>query len=222
MDSIGQQGNLHRAVSLGLEVLRLHGEDFPHPSNRLAITVENTRVKMAVSRFSNEDILSLRPMHDRTKMAAMQILSTMHFYAFQTGSAYTGMFANRMVWLTLKHGLTKLGAAAVGPYGLKICSKNAKQGYRFGQLALCMVAKTRAKEMHAKVYSWMYGSIHHWTQPIRDSLEPLRLAQQIGMQNGEVEFAMMSAYFEGLHSLFTGVPLPKVAELLTDAVQHNS
>jgi hypothetical protein len=38
-----------------------------------------------------------------------------------------------------------------------------------------------------------YGCVHGWKKPIQETLEPLKYAYRVGMETGDIEFAMMNA-----------------------------
>lgn len=138
----------------------------------------------------------------------MQFLLMMLPYALEAGSPHANWIATRMVCMTLSHGLSK-GCAHGGfaSYARFVCASNARLGYNYGQLlaALIQVEKCGAKNMMPQVYVSIYSMSSMWTCPLRESLNPLQTAFEVAMENGDVEYALITAYFQSVFSLYVGM-----------------
>jgi hypothetical protein len=104
--------------------------------------------------------------------------------------------------------------------GWVLCDRDRKQGHRYGTLALSIIEKTGAKELVPRVHMFYYGFIHHWKYPITESLEPLRNAVRVGMEIGDVDYALMALHFVCAHSLHSGMPLSDVERSFTEGTQQ--
>jgi hypothetical protein len=52
--------------------------------------------------------------------------------------------------------------------------------------------KFKTKVWLGRVSAGYYGCVHGWKKPIQETLEPLRYAYRVGMETGDIEFAMMN------------------------------
>lgn len=67
-----------------------------------------------------------------------------------------------------------------------------KEGYRYGDLSMLIYERFQAKSWLARLFTAYYGSIHAWRRPISEALVPLQLAHRVGLETGDIEFAMIS------------------------------
>jgi hypothetical protein len=103
--------------------------------------------------------------------------------------------------------------AAISSYGLLLTTLfgRREEGYRFGQIALDLLNRFGSNAWMPRTYVIVYGPINTWVRPFRESLEPLRFAQQSALQSGDIEGSAISASLYFKVSLYTGMAL-KVAE----------
>lgn len=210
INAIGQNGSVLEALNFGIEVLQLIGEPLPPVPSNGVILAEKFKTMIAIRARSNEAILSIPPMTDENKMAVIHILDILIPYAFQSSPPYANLIGMKIVRLCLKHGLTKRGAVGFVTFAWFLSRVDRKSGYGIGQLALSLVANTRAREMIPRVHLSFYFLTSHWTRPIKESLAPLKDTSRIGMEIGDIEYSMYSSYFHCTHALYAGVNLPQV------------
>jgi hypothetical protein len=205
-----QSGQTQTAINIGIDVLQQLGEPMPQNAAKAAIVREVIMTKLALFARSNFDMMSLTPMENKNKLAAMHIMSILLPYAFQTRSFYNPLMATRMVRLCLKHGFHKSAVLGLVTFAWVICTFDRKEGHRLGSHALSMVKRLRAKEMIPRVFTSFYGLTNHWRRPVSESLEPLKHAANAAMETGDVECAMWALYLRCAHLLVCAVPLAQV------------
>jgi predicted ATPase len=215
--STGQEGKAAQATNIGLDVLRQLGETVPTQTEITDITAHLIETERVLRSRSNADILSLPYMDDEEKLATLRFLLMMIPYALEAASPYANWIATRVVRLTLSHGLSKGCAHGFASYARYICKSNARLGYNYGQLAALIVEKCGAKEMLPRVYVSIYSMTSFWTRPLRESINPLQAAFEISVENGDVEYALMAAYFRSTFSMYVGMNLVQVEQLLKEA-----
>jgi histidine kinase len=206
---------------VGIDVLRQLGEPLPSKATKFTIAVELVKVKMALRGKTNQDLLDLPPMRDQFKIASSDILNLIMYCSYQARSPYTALIAFRSVLLTLKYGLTEGSSVAFSLYGMMLCGLglDVKAGHRFGQLAISLAEDTHTKHMVPRVYFLVAAGINHWTQAAKESLEILEYAGKIGMEVGQVDFALLSLNCRSANSAFLGSSLHIAEELTLEALR---
>jgi len=202
------------AIETGLEVLAQLGERFPPRPNLLHVVVDLAATQIAITRYSAADLMSLPPMAEPHKIAAMRMI------AHITSSVYWGrpnllpLIVFRMVRLSLRYGNNAVSCFAYGSYGVIMCGVLGfmRKGAMYGRLALDLLEKLNAKEWKAQIYIPPYGLIFHWTEHVRGSLRPLQESFQIGLETGLIEFACVNTNIYCIHSFLCGRPLGRVEE----------
>jgi histidine kinase len=208
------ENRFHDAIETGLEVLAQLGERFPPRPNLLHVVSDLVATQIALSRYSSADLMSLPPMVQPQKIAAMRII------AHITSSVYWGrpnllpLIVFRMVRLSLRYGNNAVSCFAYGSYGVIMCGVLGfmRKGAMYGRLALDLLEKLNAKEWKAQIYITPYGLIFHWTEHVRGSLRPLQESFQIGLETGLIEFACVNTNIYCIHSFLCGRPLERVEE----------
>ncbi len=208
------ENRFHDAIETGLEVLAQLGEQFPARPNMAHVLADLVATQIALSRYSEADLMSLPEMADPRKIAAMRTI------AHITSSVYWGrpnllpLIVFRMVRLSLRYGNNAVSCFAYGSYGVIMCGVlgSMRKGAMYGRLALELLDKLNAKEWKAQIYIPPYGLIFHWTEHVRGSLGPLRDSFQIGLETGLIEFACVNTNIYCIHSFLCGRPLERVEE----------
>lgn len=222
IDSLGQRGRVEGATQVGMEVMKQLREPLPRNSKltNFAILLEIAKTRHALRGRDSTKLLNLPPMQDEDKIAAMYVLTNLVPYTFQASSNYIVVIGARLVRLCLKYGMHKCCAQGFVTFAFVICALDSHEGYRLGKLSLTIVERYRAKELLPRVYMNFYGLVHHWTRPLEESLVPLAHAYKIGMEIGEVEYALMCFCFYLGHWVDLGKPLADVEDMLNEALRR--
>jgi predicted ATPase len=215
------QENVHEATMIGIDVLKQLGEPIPLKATKFTIAVELGKVKMALRGKTNQDLLNLPPMRDKSKIVSSEILNLIFFSCYQSRGPHTALLCFRSVLLTLKYGLHEGSSVAFALYGAMLCGMGLdfKAGHRFGQLAISLAEDMHAKEMMPMVYFIVGAGINHWTQPFKESLEILDYAGNIGMEVGNVDFALLSMHCRSDNMACCGLPLCTVEEGIIETMR---
>jgi len=204
------------AIETAFAVLRLFGISFPESPTDTDIQQVLADTKSLWSDRSIEEFKDLPPMSNLEKMAALRILMSI------TGAAYIAMpqflpfIVCQQVKLSIQYGNAPGSAFSYSIYGTILCGilGDIEAGYQFGNLASHLLSKFNAKEITAKVVINTNGDIRHWKEPAQETIKPLFLAYQTGLETGDIEFASYCAYYGGLNSYFAGTNLIELAKEL--------
>jgi len=204
----------HESIEAGLEALAQLGERFPPRPNSLHALADLTATQIALSRYSPTDLMSLPPMVDPRKIAAMRIIAHITSPVLLGRPNLLPLIVFRMVRLSLRYGNNALSCFAYGSYGVITCGVlgSMRRGARYGRLALDLLEKLNAKEWKAQIRIPPYCLTFHWTEHVRNSLRPLQESFQIGLETGQIDSACISTNVYCIHSFLCGRPLGRVEE----------
>jgi predicted ATPase len=215
---LGATDQMGEAISRGLKVLGELGEPIaPHASAR-RVSSEVDKMQRLTRGKTDESLLRLPLMTDPDKLAAMKMLNLIFLSAMMTRPLLAATVSLSMMRLTLKHGLSAMSSTAFVTYGMLLCGLpvDFDQGYRFGQLSLTLLERFKMKEWLPRVYAGVYGVINLHKQPVWLTLEPLKTGFTIGLEFGDIEYAMLNANLYCFNLINAGRSLPFIESELTN------
>jgi predicted ATPase len=220
INALGQHESVHEATRVGMDVLQQLGEFLPRRTSTVALIGEIIKTKVALRKRTNESILTLPPMEKENKIAAMNIMSILLPYAFQSSSRQAVVIGARLSRFCLRHGMHTGFALGLATFAMVLCRSQKKEGYRLGILALDLVRQNNSTQIIPRMYFYFYGLVHHWSRPLRKSLDPLSHAVKVGGEIGDIEYAMIALRFKCLHAFHCGEPLHVVESMAVEAAQQ--
>ncbi|MGB7439886.1 MAG: AAA family ATPase, partial [Coleofasciculaceae cyanobacterium] len=160
-----------------------------------------------------EELYKLPEMLETDKLAAMQILMNISAPAFIARPDLLPRIVWTMVNLCIENGNSQLSPFAYAFYGLLLCGGGEiESGYRFGKLALRLLNKFDTRAIKTKVLNLFNGLILHWKEPASKAIKYLKETVEIGLANGDVEFACYAAIHYCSNFLLTGNSLEIVQQ----------
>ena len=155
-----------------------------------------------------EALADLPEMTEPTQIAALQILIAIVSAAVIVSPDLLVPIAFKMVNICLHFGNSKRAAYAYGFHGWMLCGSLGKieTGYQFGKLAVQLVEKFNAKEIHCKVHQQFNTFVRHRKEPL-ENLKELVKAVQVGIEVGDIEYACYSAQIYCILQFFLGQDL---------------
>jgi len=209
----------HLAVSTGIEVLEQLGETFPKKNCMGMLKSEMRKVERLLRGKSNAQIMRMEMIKTEEKMSALQILNILLMNVAVAKPCFTPFVQLKMIEITMKHGVSALASVAFASYGM-LCTAVGKfdESYRYGQLSLDLLKKFRSKEYLPRVFAAVYGCITAWQRPIRETIKPLKKAQEIGSQTGDIEFSCLNASLLSSAVFFSDSTLLDVSHLIENII----
>jgi len=206
------QHKLQEAVKTGLYALKLVGENYPQKPNKLQILLAFWETKMTLLGRETDTLIHLREMTDPYKLAAMRILISMSSAAFVTAPELVPLLAFKGLTLSVRHGNSPASIFIYNSYGAILCGVigNIKLGYTFGNLALQLSNKLNAKLFESRTELMFNLLIRHWKKSIQETLNPLAIGFQRGLETGDFSSAGSCAIFYSNYSYFAGIKLFKL------------
>ena len=219
ISSVGQHGDVEEAMKVGFQVMRALGAPLPRKASKWAIAKDLVLTKWMLRGMTIDDLLSMPAMTNENKIWCSEVLKSILISAVLSESRFTPIIALRIVQLCIRHGHHRVSALGFALYGMILCvagREGTKEPARMAQVALAVLEASGANEMLPRVYCFVYSSIHHWTRPLRETLEPLKLASRVGLEMGDVEYSMICAHRYCFHCFFLGHALGPLEECFND------
>jgi predicted ATPase len=107
--SLGSRNEMGFALDESMEVFKGLGERFPRNPRMIHIVAGMIHCNRMLRGKSNEYILSLPPMRDWKKLAAMRLMTVVGLFAFYSRTNLLPLLAFRLVNLTLRYGISDIG-----------------------------------------------------------------------------------------------------------------
>ncbi|OQW94101.1 MAG: hypothetical protein BWK79_07645 [Beggiatoa sp. IS2] len=199
MDIEAAQLHTSQALQLGVEII-----------NRLGIPLANTPpLDLPIEYF-----LDLPQMTNLYARAALPILSKCVPAAYQVNLNLLLQIVYTMVHLSITHGNDPHSAFGYVMYGLVLSNSpdTLEKAYQFGKLGLQVLDKYQMPILECRVKHIFNSHIRFTKDPLRETLEPMQAAAQIGLATGDFEFTTYISNVRGQHLLCSGKSLPEVAD----------
>ncbi|CAB9497285.1 expressed unknown protein [Seminavis robusta] len=215
----GVQDQQHLAVETGIKVLSELDETFPVKNCMTMLRSEMRKVRGLLRGKSNAQIMRMEMVKDEGKLAALQILNIMFMNAAISRPKFAPFIQLKAIQITMMYGLSNLSSFAFASYGM-LCTAIGRfdEANRYGQLALDLLQKFQAKEYAPRVFAAVYGCIIPWQRPIRETIEPLKRAAEIGSSTGDMEFAVLNFAIYAGTTFYTDSKLPVVSNRIGDVI----
>ncbi|KYF80781.1 protein kinase [Sorangium cellulosum] len=153
-------------------------------------------------------LAQLPSMTDERMQAAIRIMSSVIAAVYLARPALVPAIAFTMVDICTRHGNSPLAAFAYLIYGVVQCFMNrTDDAFALGKLAIDLTRQFGAVELESKIHSTVHVLIYHWKRHLRETLEPMRHAAQVGMDTGDIEYALHGSIHHSLHSFLVGEEL---------------
>ncbi|HCV31487.1 MAG TPA: serine/threonine protein kinase [Microcoleaceae bacterium UBA9251] len=177
------QSQMLKAVETGVEVL-----------NSLGVSLLDENLALPKLPRLN-DLENLPVMKDPYQLAALQILIAIYPPAYIAKPEIVSPIVLTMVNLCLKNGHSALAAFPYTLYGMMLCGVKGDMasGYHSGIIALKLLEQFNASQQKAKVYVMFNGHIKIWKEPAKNTLASFLEALKIGVEIGDIEWAIYSA-----------------------------
>ncbi len=208
------------AIKLAISVLEELGLKIPQNPQRIHVILSYYQTKWMLLRTgqSVQALSQLPPLKDTGLQAAMRIMAGLLAVTYFASPKLMSILICRMVQISIEHGLSPVFPLAYAAYGGLLCGNfnDIKTGYQFGELAIKLLAQLNAQSLKAKTLHTVNIYVRHWREPLKNTLQPLQQAYQLGLENGDLEYAALSTFSYCFYSYVCGKPLETVQQELED------
>lgn len=213
---------LAEAVELALDTLTRLGVDLPRSDAKLPVIRGVIGVKWAIRGRPPTAFHELPAMRDPIALAAMRVLSSATTSAYHARPSVLPHIVFAMMRLSLRHGNAPHSPNGFMGYALALNGpmNDPSGAYAYGKFALDLSDRIDAKALRARVIVPYNIFIRHWNEPLQSTLDPLAQVFHLGLEVGDIEYAVLGPQMRALHQLMLGAPLKlMLAELDAHAGQ---
>ena len=202
------------AVDTALETLRKLGINLPRNPSKAAILAGLLKTELMLRRKGLHRLASLETMTDPKTLAIMQIMSSVGAAVSRSAPTLFPLFVCKLVQLSLKKGNAQASIPAYSGYGILQTAlfNKVQKGYSYGQLAVDLLHKFKADAAAAKTYIIIAAFLDFWVNHLRNSVDIAKKVYELGLKNGDHEFAASGLMVHCIHGFYTGEPLPQLAD----------
>mmetsp|Transcript_18015 Transcript_18015/g.41529 ORF Transcript_18015/g.41529 Transcript_18015/m.41529 type:complete len:1229 (+) Transcript_18015:252-3938(+) len=215
--ALGREELHAEAVEMNREAMILLGE-YPKRNRILSLAKELMVIMRYLKKTSDEDMLKLPLMMDKSKENALAFSRGLAIQAFYCDNHIEYLLATmRALQITFQYGLSGYSAMGIVGYGLVQSSilmdhAGALRGVR---LARDIIRVCEAKSQEPAFRFCVAHFLEGWCDPHEKSLEAYRQGHLIGMEVGNVEDAFLNSFAAVHHARACGSPLGSI-EVITD------
>ncbi|WP_254564121.1 AAA family ATPase [Oscillatoria sp. HE19RPO] len=214
------QSQFNEAIAIGLKVLKLLGINLPSHPHTGHVLWGLLQTKLALGFKPVASLVDLPLMTDVYPKAAMSILGKITSSAYFAAPLMFPLIVFKNVTLSIKWGNSSESAYAYSSYGVILCGVvgQLQTGYQFGQLCLQVLSQLNARDVKARTEFVVGALIQHWIDPLPSVLKPLLNAYQMGLENGDLEYAAYAACHYCYNAFLSGQELvPLESQMVTYA-----
>ena len=185
------QTKFNDAIRVSLQLLKMLGVSLPESPGKLQVARSLLQTKFLLRNKAIKDLVHLPQMTDEKMVAAMRILIIAQSASYFTNSNLLAMIVFKMVRLSVNYGNHIASTMAYAGYGLILCNSlgSIEKGNEIGELSMNLLKPLNAGILESKVIFTNQFFIRYWKHPLRDMKAPLRRGYQIGLENGDTEYA---------------------------------
>jgi len=201
-DCLAGMGDTKQQLEVGKRILctKLGLKNFPkRASLAKCMFFWATKIRSKVQKMTDEDLMNLPRIKDKQKLTALSLLCALAMSAYFVNDTYLSLSLRlHSLYITVNHGISDHAGEAFAMYSTFLAEVGDIDGaYRFAVLSEKIQAKLDNPIGVARSFT-IHAFAMHWRRPIHDSIEPLLKCYRIGLEVGDIEYAMhsISQYFQ--------------------------
>ncbi|AOW99565.1 hypothetical protein BJP34_08955 [Moorena producens PAL-8-15-08-1] len=206
------QNRPEQAITSGLQVLKLLGIELPQQPSPEDIELALNQTQSDLDGKEIEDLIDLPVMTAPEKLAGMTILWRLIPVTYLTNPLLFPLVVLKQVNLSLQNGNCPVSALCYVSYAIilwQVCG-DIDGNYRFGQLALRLLARFNATELKCIVLYAVNFATKPWKVHLKETLTPLLEAYSVGLETGDFDQSAFSADMYLEHSFWLGKELAEL------------
>lgn len=205
---------LGEALTKGLFVLNELGIAL---SGDLETLLTETKSMLAV--YSDEQLLSLPVMTDRTQLMAMKFLSRTSTCLLQSNPKAQPKATLHMVQYSLRHGMNDLSPLGFVLYGSFLaCLGDIPTGYRYVKTAIKLAEKLNVRSSMGGVL--VVGSqVMGYVEPLQSVIDVMLRSHEYSLLDGSASDAMLGLLLSVICKFWSGYGLSNVKSTLDDTLR---
>ncbi|MEH2266272.1 trifunctional serine/threonine-protein kinase/ATP-binding protein/sensor histidine kinase [Nostoc sp.] len=195
IQSYVSQNKLTEAIAIAQMLLQQFGVTFPETPTPEDIQQSIRAIAQLMSNRKIEDLIDLNAITDESKLAIIQIISSMIPAAYNAGYLLFPLLILFLVELSIQHGNTSASAFIYANYAIILSNmqRDVDTATQFGNLSLQFISKFDAKAIKSEVFLVLGCFILHRKSHMKETLPLLQEGYVNSLEVGNMKFAGYNA-----------------------------
>lgn len=199
------------AMDAGLQALATLGESLPTDAGKPRIANAVVRMRLTMSRWTNEKLLGLRRCEDPLVVEKLRMLVALCHESYNVRPNIFPLLVRKQLELMLAHGHTSSSPRVLANYGLLLVILGDHAGaQRFGEAGMALAERPEYRDTRPETTFYYFCFIRHWRHPVRTGLGTLRDAVAAALDQGDQESAGFLAATLLSQTFWVGTPLADI------------
>ncbi|WP_208340451.1 AAA family ATPase, partial [Aetokthonos hydrillicola] len=203
------QSYVLEAIDVGRTALLQLGIELPKESDKAEIGKAVQTLANQLENIEVETLINLPLTNDAETQSAMHIMGILFAPVIQGMPSLLPWLSSKMVSLSLQFGNTISSTIGYALHGLVMSAffADAVTGYAFGKVALNLLEKFNSQKIKPIVMFLFGNFIQPHREPLRDSIQTLKVAYDTGIDTGDFMHAGFSLATHSNSKFFSGEEL---------------
>jgi diguanylate cyclase (GGDEF)-like protein/PAS domain S-box-containing protein len=209
-------GRLDDTLEWGLAALRLLELEPPQPPAPEDARRLVAELRDGIGALGMDALSALPPMRAALPLQQLGVIAKMTAAAYIARPALLLPLTVLQVRLMMAHGHAPMALSAYSVAGLLAAELlgDYRFGHRLGRMSLALVERHGWRQVHAHAGFSFHAFLHHWIDPLSDTLPALLEVHRNGLEYGNLRHAGLGLYLHGCHAVLAGLPLAEADRLL--------
>ena len=208
------------AIQTGRQALAFLGIELADDNFEQVRDQEMRQIKAMIGDRTIASLFDLPTMTDPIYTMAVKLLITMGPPCYRSHQRLWGVIVAKVVYLTLQHGNVPQIGYSHTAYGglLGYVWQDYTTGKELGELATRLMSEkfTDSSAAQSVFYLMIGSSIRHWYQPLQSATEDYKKAYQIGLESGNLQYAVYAFGHNTYCRFYQGVNLADLFKEIDD------
>jgi predicted ATPase/two-component sensor histidine kinase len=221
IQAYGSQMQFLAALQIGLKTLEELGVILPVSPTATEIESGFSETAAMLADRQIQTLIDLPPMTDAIATQSLRILTHLLAPSYQAAPPLFPLLILKMVNLSVEYGNHELSAFAYAAYAniLNCVVLDLDRSYQFVELGLHLLEQFPNSLLRCKTLFMANCSVRFCKVHLRETIQPLQQAYQLGIESGDIEFAGYSILHHCDHCFFVGMPLAEVKHKITNYIE---
>jgi signal transduction histidine kinase len=206
------RGDLRAALAAGRAGLALFGVDLPDTCGVPDVVAAFEEYQSLRAGVTSDALRAWPIVQDEDRRAEMRVMVAMTAAAYFTDTNLASVLLLRTASQSLRHGLSEVSAYGLIGVGLVLSGAFGRyaDADEHGRLARDLNDRFANAELRARIALFWSTFMMVWTRPLAEVQVALREAHELGMQVGDIIYAIYSAVTEVFLMVIAGDPLAQL------------
>ncbi len=206
---LGSRKIFNRAIETGIDALAQLGEKPPVTPRKGQILAAYLRTRISMFNRPPAVLEHLPPMEDPRALAAIRIYSQSATVAFAAAPMLVPLYMLHCFLLTLKYGNPPFAPFVYAMYSMILCgiTGDVPLGLEYARLALKLLEKDEFKSLAVKTRLIINCYATQWQHHPKNDLDQMKQGLELGLADGDFEYAAFSIHMYNGHRFYCGRPL---------------